>query len=87
MPKYLPGYSYGLSGGPPPLSWRAPPGENDYGLGTYVYEIWEGKEKLRQETFRAYSLRHSQEIADRRRDEKGGSFSELISYTKEEQKG
>lgn len=85
MSKYLPGYSYGLSGGPRPLSTRRPPREDESGPGTYTYDIWKGPKVIGQVTFDAYDLRDSQLIAKRKEEEMGGSFSSNVSFVPRKQ--
>ena len=79
--KYLPGLSYGMSGGPRPLSWgpaRATAAyirECEPGEGEYVFELLKGKVVVETMTFQSTSLRAAQDTAARRASELGGLYA------------
>jgi len=85
MGKYLPGYSYGMSGGPRPLSWgpaRATAAyirECEPGTGEYVFKLWKGSAVIGTVTFQSTDLRAAQGEALRRAKELGGTYAETVT--------
>ena len=85
MSKYLPGYSYGMSGGPRPLSWG--PGrataayirECEPGAGEYTFKLWKGSAFIGTVTFQSTDLRAAQGEALRRAKELGGTYAETVT--------
>lgn len=83
--KHLPGLSYGMSGGPRPLSWGPPRATAAYirecepGAGEYTFELWKGPKVLMRVTFESTSLRAAQDEALRRAKELGGTFASTVA--------
>ncbi len=83
--KHLPGLSYGMSGGPRPLSWgpaRATAAyirECEPGAGEYTFKLWKGSVVLTTVTFQSASLRAAQDEGLRQAKELGGTYAETVS--------
>lgn len=82
--RYLPGYSYGMSGGPMSLSQKAcqPNPANESKEGNYTFTLSKGKKVLDTVTFWAPSLRAAQEEAQKRADAlaEWPTFAAQVSY-------